>query len=270
MEGKKRYLLAAACLLAMTNMSLINAQGDAEDVVVPKDETWLKQVDLTPVPNIAIRPIGSGICENVECDGPENDECFETCGNTPTPEDIYGCPKDHSWALTFDDGPSQYTDELLDILDEYDIKATFCVMGAHVEKYPEVVKRAYESGHHIASHTYSHPHLMSLTNEEIIYEMKATEKAIQDAIGIKPTYVRPPFGEADSRVKALMKSMGYKILLWNVDPTDYDVYMRTDASKKIRGAFKSAASGIDTGLNPHEDPGFISLQHGKYKIRACG
>ncbi|KAI9275555.1 hypothetical protein BDA99DRAFT_495796 [Phascolomyces articulosus] len=263
MAIKKQSLFVAAYLLLLSS-SFINAQGDAEDVEVPKNEAWLKQVNLASVPDIAVRPVGSGICENVDCDGPENDRCFETCGNTPTPADIYGCPKDHSWALTFDDGPSQYTDKLLDILDEHNIKATFCVMGSHVEKYPHIVKRAYEAGHHIASHTYSHPHLMSLTNEEIIYEMKATEKAIEDAIGIKPKYARPPFGEADGRVKALLKSMGYKVLLWNVDPTDYDVYMRADASKKIRGAFKSAAAGIDTGLNPHEDPGFISLQHDLY------
>ncbi|KAI8149062.1 hypothetical protein BJV82DRAFT_530792 [Fennellomyces sp. T-0311] len=254
------FITLAVCALGLT----ANAQGDAEDVVVPKNETWLREVDLTLVPNIAIRPEGSGICEDAECNGPENDMCFETCGNTPTPEDIYGCPRDHHWALTFDDGPSQYTEQLLDLLDHHQIKATFCVMGAHVEKYPATVKRAYEAGHQIASHTYSHPHLMSLTNEEIIYEIKATEKAIKDAIGIKPKYVRPPFGEADGRVKALLKAMGYKVLLWNVDPTDYDVYMRADAGKKIRGAFQKAAAGIDTGLNPHEDPGYISLQHDLY------
>ncbi|KAI7882874.1 glycoside hydrolase/deacetylase, partial [Lichtheimia hyalospora FSU 10163] len=234
------------------------------DVVVPQNHEWLAEVDLSSVPDIPIRPIGSGICEDVACDGPENDECFESCGNTPGEEDIYGCPRDHTWALSFDDGPSEYTHELLDLLDEHDIKATFCVMGSHVIKYPDVLQRAYEAGHQIASHTYSHPHLMSLTNEEIIYEIKSTEKEIEKAIGIRPKYVRPPFGEADNRVKALLRSMGYKILLWNVDPTDYDVYMLPDASKKIRGAFKSAASGVDTGLNPHEDPGFISLQHDLY------
>jgi peptidoglycan/xylan/chitin deacetylase (PgdA/CDA1 family) len=107
---------------------------------------------------------------------------------------------------------------------------------------------------------------MSLTNEEIIYEVRATEKAIEKVIGVKPTYLRPPYGEADQRVKALLNEMGYKILLWNVDPTDYDVYMLPNAPKKILGSFKMAVGGKDTGLNAHEDPGFISLQHGKYII----
>lgn len=240
------------------------AQGEPEDIDVPENRAWLDMVDVSRVPDLPIRPVGSGVCENATCDGDENkdDRCFESCGNNPTSEDVFGCPRDHTWALTFDDGPSNYTEHLLDILDEHNIKATFCVMGAHVEKYPEIVKRAYEAGHQIASHTYSHPHLMSLTNEQIIYEVKATEEAIQNAIGIKPRYIRPPFGEADDRVKGLLKAMGYKVLLWNVDPTDYDVYMMADHSTRIRSAFKNASSGIDTGLNLHEDPGFISLQHG--------
>ncbi|KAI8376456.1 uncharacterized protein BYT42DRAFT_387093 [Radiomyces spectabilis] len=245
--------------------SMVAAQGEASDIKVPQNSEWLKAVDLSRVPDIAVRPVGSGICPNATCDGTDNDRCFESCGNTPTKEDVYGCPKDHHWALTFDDGPSKYTHELLDLLDKSNIKATFCVLGSHVKEFPDVLRRAYQSGHQIASHTYSHPHLMSLTNEQIIYEVKATEEAIQEVLGITPKYIRPPFGEADARVKALLKSMGYKVLLWNVDPTDYDVFNLPDAPTKIQGAFKMAAAGKDTGLNPHEDVGFISLQHDLYK-----
>lgn len=256
-------LFKFGCALALWSAAAVHGQGEPEDIKVPQNPEWLAQVDLSQVPKIPIRPVGSGVCKDAVCDGSDNDRCFESCGNKPTPSDIYGCPHDHQWALTFDDGPSNYTSQLLDILDKYGIKATFCMMGAHVEKYPEIVKRAYESGHQIASHTYSHPHLMSLTNEQIINEVRATEEAIMNVIGIKPRYLRPPFGEADDRVKALLKAMGYKVLLWNVDPTDYDVYMLPDAPKKIQGAFRMAAAGKDTGLNAHEDAGFISLQHGK-------
>ncbi|EPB92563.1 hypothetical protein HMPREF1544_00576 [Mucor circinelloides 1006PhL] len=245
--------------------SMVQAQIDYDDVKTPKNAEWLKGIDMSSVPKLPIRAVGSGVCPDSTCDGDDNDECFESCGNSPAPEDIYGCPQDHHWALTFDDGPSNYTSELLDILDKEDVKATFCVMGAHVEQYPDVLKRAYESGHQIASHTFSHPHLMSLSNEEIIYEVKATEEAIEKVIGIKPHYIRPPFGEADARVKGLLKSMGYKVLLWNVDPTDYDVYMLRNVSSVIQGSFRMAAQGNDTGLNLHEDPGFISLQHDLYK-----
>ncbi|KAF7723399.1 chitin deacetylase [Apophysomyces ossiformis] len=256
-------VLLVAIAVQVLNSDVVYGQGETADIHVPQKAEWLNEVDLSTVPDGPVRPVGSGICENAVCDGEDNDRCFESCGNAPTADDIYGCPRDHQWALTFDDGPSSFTGQLLDILDKYKVKATFCVMGDHVKKFPAILKRAFESGHQIASHTYSHPHLMSLTNEQIIYEVKATEEAIKDAIGIRPKYIRPPFGEADDRVKSLLRTMGYKVLLWNVDPTDYDVYMMTDASKRIQGAFKLAAAGNDTGLNAHEDPGFISLQHGK-------
>lgn len=263
-----KTFLSSAFVLALMS-AMVQGQIDYDDVKTPKNAEWLKGIDMSSVPKTPIRAVGSGVCPESTCDGKDNDECFESCGNTPAPEDIYGCPQDHNWALTFDDGPSNYTSELLDILDKENVKATFCVMGAHVEQYPEILKRAYESGHHIASHTFSHPHLMSLSNEEIIYEVKATEEAIEKAIGIKPRYIRPPFGEADARVKGLLKSMGYKVLLWNVDPTDYDVYMLRDVSKLIQGSFKMAVQGNDTGLNLHEDPGFISLQHGNILELKC-
>lgn len=244
--------------------TLVLAQGEAENIAVPKKAEWTAQVNMAAVPKLPVRPIGSGVCANPKCDGTDNDKCFESCGNNPTSEDIYGCPAAKQWSLTFDDGPSNYTRDLLDILDKTSIKVTFCVMGAHVKQFPDIVKRAYDAGHQIASHTYSHPHLMSLSNEEIIAEMKATEEAIVDAIGVKPKYMRPPFGEADERVKGLMKAMGYKILLWNADPTDYNIYKEPNAGSKIQATFHSAVTGVDTGLNLHEDPGFISLQHDLY------
>ncbi|KAI7862488.1 hypothetical protein BDF14DRAFT_1974347 [Spinellus fusiger] len=248
----------------ISSLSRVQASDD-DDREVPRNHEWLDSVNLEDVPDMPVRPVGSGICEDAVCDGSDNDRCFESCGNVASPDNVYGCPDSNQWALTFDDGPSNYTDELLDILDEYHIKATFCVLGTNVKKHPDVIQRIYDSGHQIASHTYSHPHLMSLTNEEIIYEVKATEEAIRDIIGVTPKYIRPPFGEADDRVKGLLKAMGYKILMWNVDPTDYDVYMMPDVDSRIQGAFKKAASGTDTGLNANEDPGFISLQHDLYQ-----
>ncbi|KAG1469949.1 hypothetical protein G6F56_002960 [Rhizopus delemar] len=235
------------------------------EYTTPRNDAWLADIDFSVIKG-NVRPVGSGICENAKCDGTDNDQCFETCGNMATAEDIYGCPQERTWSLTFDDGPSEFTHELLDILDSLDIKATFCVMGAHVKKFPEIVKRAYESGHQIASHTYSHPHLMSLTNEEIVYEIRATEEAIQNAIGIKPAYIRPPYGEADQRVKTLLKQMGYKILMWNVDPTDYNVHMLANGPDLIQHSFQKVIEEKNSNLNVHSDYGFISLQHDLYQV----
>ncbi|KAG0168754.1 chitin deacetylase [Apophysomyces sp. BC1034] len=238
-----------------------------EIIRVPYDNDWLDEIDFSDIPNLPIRPVGSGICQNTNCDDyleDEHDRCFETCGSRPSPSSSYGCPLANQWALTFDDGPSNLTNWLLDILDEYDVRATFCLQGSHVKKYPDVVRRAVHAGHQIASHTYSHSHLMSLTNEEIVFEIKATEEAIWDAAGVRPRYVRPPFGEVDDRVRAVLEKLGYKVLMWNVDPTDYKVFQLADAAKRIMGSFENASNGIDTDLNLHNDPGFISLQHDLY------
>lgn len=252
------------CIMAVFAAMTCAQQDEAIQVPTPLERT--KPLDLSHVPSLPIRPVGSGVCQDAKCDGTDDDMCFESCGNPPKPDDHYGCQDAHQWALTFDDGPSMYTDHLLDILDQYQVKATFCMMGAHVAKYPATVKRAYEAGHQIVSHTYSHPHLMSLTNEQIVQELQATEDAIIRATGVRPRYVRPPFGEADARVKGIFSAMEYKTLLWNVDPTDYDVYQKENASEIIVDAFMRAAQGVKTGLNAHDDPGFISLQHGKSHI----
>ncbi|KAI8094243.1 hypothetical protein BDF21DRAFT_436186 [Thamnidium elegans] len=234
------------------------------DYKTPVNEEWLEGIDLESAIG-KVRPVGSGICEDAKCDGTDNDRCFESCGNIATEDDIYGCRAEKTWALTFDDGPSNFTNELLDILDDLNVKATFVVMGAHAKLYPDVIRRAFEAGHQIASHTYSHPHLMSLSSEEIVYEIKATEEAIENAIGVKPRYIRPPYGEADSRVKNLLKQMGYKVLMWNVDPTDYNVHMMKDGGRRIVRSFDKAVDGISNQLNANKDLGYISLQHDLYK-----
>jgi peptidoglycan/xylan/chitin deacetylase (PgdA/CDA1 family) len=238
---------------------------ETPEFITPENKTWLEGIDFSKITG-KVRPIGSGICKNAKCDGTDNDRCFESCGNMATPDDVYGCHADKTWALTFDDGPSNYTMELLDILQAHKIKATFVVMGAHAKQFPHVIKRIYDSGHQIASHTYSHPHLMSLTNEKVVYEIRATEEAIKEAIGVTPRYIRPPYGEADSRVKGILKQMGYKVLMWNVDPTDYSVHMLPDGAERIVRAFEKALDGSKNPLNAHNDKGYISLQHGKISI----
>lgn len=220
--------------------------------------------DLSGIPAGAVRAVGSGVCANVQCGPDVCDRCFETCGNCPTADDIYGCPKAKEWALTFDDGPSQYTGELLDTLKKTNVTAAFFVMGGHVAKYASFVKRAHAEGHLIASHTWSHPHLMSLTNEQVIAEIKMTEDAIVSAIGVRPKYIRPPYGEADARIKGIFKAFGYRNVLWNMDTTDYATLSAGQDKAKIYQSFVDSQTK-DTGLNAKNDPGFISLQHDVYQ-----
>ncbi|KAK9717641.1 chitin deacetylase [Basidiobolus ranarum] len=247
-------------ILAFTSITL--AQEAGTTALAHSDPSWSKQYDLSSVPDIAPKPVGSGTCKNSQCGPDDCEKCWESCGNCALPEDIYGCQAGE-WALTFDDGPSQYTTQLLDILAAAKVKATFLMIGSNIVQFPDVVKRAYDEGHLIASHSWSHPHLMSLTNDQIVAEVRATEDVIVNITGVKPAFIRPPYGEADNRVKAIFKAMGYHTLLWNMDTLDWDIADKKENPSLILESFKQAlAKGTD--LNAHDDPGFISLQHDIY------
>ncbi|KAK9768258.1 chitin deacetylase [Basidiobolus ranarum] len=199
-------------------------------VLAPINSEVVSQIDLSRVPNIPVKLPGTGTCPGIcKPDGCEN--CWESCGICKRPTDIWSCPMANNLGLTFDDGPGDDTPKLLDILAAEGVKATFCVIGVLLQspKHAETMRRIYKEGHTICSHTWSHPHLMSLTNEQIVSEMKATEDIIIKTIGVKPRYLRPPFGEVDDRVRAVVEAMGYKVLMWNLDTLDWK-FWQTNAS----------------------------------------
>ena len=88
-------------------------------------------------------------------------------------------------ALTFDDGPNnEFTPQLLDILAKHDVKATFFVMGAYVDEYPEVARRIVNDGHMIGNHTYNHPDLSTLEAEDVLTQFLWTQESIEDVTGV--------------------------------------------------------------------------------------
>mgnify|MGYP004647769645 FL=1 len=129
--------------------------------------------------------------------------------------------------LTFDDGPTEkMTPKILDILDEEEIPATFFVVGKHVKEHPELVKRAYDSGHYIANHTYSHNNnKIYQSTESFINEITSTDEAISEALGIKDycSHVfRFPEGYMTNKYKAqkekgllALKELDYVYVDWN-------------------------------------------------------
>jgi|GEM_PF-1156454 len=125
-------------------------------------------------------------------------------------------------ALTFDDGPDlKYTPQVLDILKEKNVKATFFIVGIQINKYPEVVQRMVDEGHLIANHTYHHPNLNSLNKTEILEELDTTDALIESIVGFKPTIVRPPYGAMNNTVKNVIEESGRSVVLWNIDPRDW-------------------------------------------------
>ncbi len=125
-------------------------------------------------------------------------------------------------ALTFDDGPhKRYTAEILDILREYGIPATFFVVGSNVVENPELVCRALREGHEIGNHTYTHPHLTNLKAEELFQEMVATEELLLSLAEYRTKLFRPPEGYYSQTVSATMEQLNYIPVLWTVDTVDW-------------------------------------------------
>lgn len=122
-------------------------------------------------------------------------------------------------ALTFDDGPHEtYTGLLLDIFEENHSLATFFEQGVFVRKYPDVVKRMAEMGCEVASHTYNHKDLSTLTRTAMLQELERADQAFIDAIGTAPYLLRPPYGAVNSNVKNLS---GRAVITWTVDTQDW-------------------------------------------------
>ena len=114
-----------------------------------------------------------------------------------TDQDITQCPDKNSWGLTYDDGPGYYTPNLLQYLDEKQLKSTFFVVGSRAIQFPSTLQAEFLGQHQIAVHTWSHQPLTTLTNDEIIAELGWTKKVIKDVLGITPNMMRPPFGDIE-------------------------------------------------------------------------
>lgn len=117
-------------------------------------------------------------------------------------------------ALTFDDGPHpKYTEQVLNLLEQYGAKGTFFLVGEHAEKNPQVVFRMYEEGHEIANHTYTHPFTKSVP--KIMKEIKQTDDTIFSITGYSPNLFRPVEGQYTDQLVAEVVKEGYKIVMWS-------------------------------------------------------
>lgn len=122
-------------------------------------------------------------------------------------------------ALTFDDGPSSFTDRLLDCLEKNKAKATFFMVGKEVEYFSEEVKRMDKLGCELGNHTYSHADLTTLSPEEMSSEIGKVDQLLLDLTGQGASVVRPPYGSVNSSVKT---TVGTPMVLWTVDTLDWE------------------------------------------------
>ena len=135
-------------------------------------------------------------------------------GNTRIPE----------IALTFDDGPSPfYTPQVLAILRQYGIEATFFDVGYLVGDYPNIVRQEHNQGNIVGNHSWSHPVLTYLSAQAIQSQLTSTSNTIQATIGVRPTFFRPPYGATNNAVLAQARNLHYTTVMWDGSAADWNL-----------------------------------------------
>jgi len=131
-------------------------------------------------------------------------------------------PTDTVIALSFDDGPGIYTNDFLDLLEEYNVRATFCVIGNLVNTQKEALKRAVDIGCEVVGHSWDHKNLAKLPPDAVRKQLTDTRDIIQSVTGKSTPLFRPPYGESNETMKEIAAELGLSLINWNVDPEDWN------------------------------------------------
>lgn len=124
-------------------------------------------------------------------------------------------------ALTFDDGPGTFTPDILDVLKDKNVNATFFMIGENTQKHPDYVKRVYQEGNEIGNHTWDHPDLSKLSYDAQKDEISKANDSINNLVGIVPHWMRPPYGNFDNNTAKVLSDLNMEKVLWNVDTRDW-------------------------------------------------
>jgi peptidoglycan/xylan/chitin deacetylase (PgdA/CDA1 family) len=138
------------------------------------------------------------------------------------PPHVEPAPK-HPWiALTFDDGPHPRTEDLLAVLRQAPVSATFFVVGKMADRYPQIIRDIAKDGHQLANHTYTHRNMSQLPSDEVISELEQTRAVVQRLTGQDAYLFRPPGGGFSRRTVRLTAQAGYRMVLWSVLTDDVE------------------------------------------------
>ena len=137
-------------------------------------------------------------------------------------------------ALTFDDGPTECTPLILDLLEKHQQKATFFCIGKQVEKYPEITKRIVSDGHLIANHTFTHTTKMGfLSKKEVQSEIASTQQIIKEITTKTPHLFRPPFGVTNPNIAWACKQNRVEVIGWNIRSLDTVIDVEDEILNRI-------------------------------------
>ncbi|KAF5370111.1 hypothetical protein D9758_001046 [Tetrapyrgos nigripes] len=200
--------------------------------------------------------------------GPANTNPTYPPGHDPTSHEIcsatYKCRIDgdiwdspsNIFGLGFDDGPLPPSGKLYDFLMQNNEVATNFVIGLNIRQNPDMFLRAYREGHDLAVHTYTHPHMTTQTNEQVVAELGWSMQIIHDSAGGRvPKYWRPPYGDTDLRVSAIAREVfGLTCIIWNHDTEDWSLTSNGTTLQAIQNSMTQWLTGP-------KEPGLIILEH---------
>jgi peptidoglycan/xylan/chitin deacetylase (PgdA/CDA1 family) len=167
--------------------------------------------------------------------------------------------------MTFDDGPYNFTDHVLDLLDSYKAKATFFITGNNLGKgeidnpsyvWSDIIKRMYNSGHQVASHTWSHQDLSTLNTEQMKSQIYYNEMAFRNILGFFPQYMRPPYSSCNTNCQKFLADTGYHVIYFDLDTEDY----LHDDPIQIQISKNDVLGNLSTRADPN-GIGFLVIGH---------
>jgi len=165
-----------------------------------------------------------------------------------------GPSKRKAIALTFDDGPSESTPRVLDLLDKYQARATFFQIGANVQRLPDVARAVYAAGHEIGNHSYTHP-LFCFHSAAFIYrEFARAQSAIADATGCPPRLLRAPYGARWFGFRAAQRRLGLAGIMWTAIGYDWKLKADTIESRMLAGAANGSILCLHDGRAVQANP----------------
>lgn len=162
------------------------------------------------------------------------------------------------------------TEQLIEILGKYKVKATFFLVGQWVDKYPESVKALSDAGHEIENHSNTHPHLPQCSSETIIEELEGCNEKIKKITGKEPRLHRCPYGDYDNNVIGTIRSIGMEPIQWNVDSLDWKELSAPEITQRVLSNITSGSIVLfhNAALHtPEALPGIIeALQKDGYTL----
>ncbi|RXW23916.1 hypothetical protein EST38_g1931 [Candolleomyces aberdarensis] len=211
----------------------------------------IPQTTLPPTPNPG-DPVNPVYPPGLNPIGPEICSATYRCRHA---DDIWDAP-DGVFASSFDDGPLDGTEELVDFLTANNVQTTHFMIGLNILQQPTLFLKAFDAGNDIAVHTYNHPHMTTLSNLDVVAQLGWTMQIIHESTGGRVArYWRPPYGDSDNRVRAIAEEVfGLETVIWNRDVNDWRLASGGTTPEQI-------VTEVTEWLGGPKSPGLVVLHH---------